>query len=175
MKFFLYASNQSEPSDMVLEKIKLDINLPTKILIHGWFGTGNNEFIKKLADQYNKKGKYNIVGQYRDIMIKNCWFWVRMDWWTLQMYFLGIDWSKHSKKDYISSSCTARDVGKAISEFILEILKNDLEKLPNIHLIGHSLGAQVAAFTGKEMQSKTGKKIGRITGRFEKLYWHIED
>ncbi|XP_044756824.1 phospholipase A1-like [Coccinella septempunctata] len=137
LKFLVYTVNQSEPQDMRVTKVNMDMDLPTKILIHGWFGTGNNEFIKKLANQYHKKGKYNVIG---------------------------IDWSKHSKKDYIRSSCTTMDIGKSISKFVWDIIRNDVTKLSNIHLIGHSLGAQVAAFAGKDMQERTGRKIGRITG-----------
>ncbi|XP_045468341.1 pancreatic triacylglycerol lipase-like [Harmonia axyridis] len=137
LRFLLYTANQSDPRDVNLKMMKMDMDSPTKILIHGWFGTGNNEFIKKLANQYHKKGKYNVIG---------------------------LDWSKHSKKDYIRSSCTTRDIGKAISKFVLEMLEGDVTKLVNIHLIGHSLGAQVAAFAGKDMLDKTGRKIGRITG-----------
>ncbi|KAL3276598.1 hypothetical protein HHI36_011970 [Cryptolaemus montrouzieri] len=137
LQFLHFTGNQTEPTRIVLEKINIDISLPTKVLIHGWFGTGNNDFIKKLANQYHKKGKYNVIG---------------------------IDWSRHSRRDYIASSCSTRDIGKAITEFLLTLMKGDLKLLPNIHLIGHSLGAQVAAFAGKEMMNRTGRKIGRITG-----------
>lgn len=34
----------------------------------------------------------------------------------------------------------------------------------NIHVIGHSLGGQVAGIAGQEIFSQTGKKVRRITG-----------
>ena len=41
-------------------------------------------------------------------------------------------------------------------------------KLEDFHILGHSLGGQVAGFTGK---STTTGKVGRITG----LYWSVEE
>lgn len=51
-------------------------------------------------------------------------------------------------------------VGKYIANFIID------SEIPaeNIHLIGHSLGAHVAGFTGEEMKHQTGKRPYRITG-----------
>ncbi|KAK9875090.1 hypothetical protein WA026_005885 [Henosepilachna vigintioctopunctata] len=137
LKFLVFRNDKMDPSELYLSSNDLDMRIPTKILIHGWYGTGDNEFIKRLANQYHKKGRYNVIG---------------------------VDWSNHSKRDYVSSSCSTRDIGKVITEFILTLIGGDLRLLPNIHLIGHSLGAQVAAFAGKSMKSRTKRNIGRITG-----------
>lgn len=36
--------------------------------------------------------------------------------------------------------------------------------LSNFHVLGHSLGAHIAGFTGKQVKRLTGKRIARITG-----------
>lgn len=36
--------------------------------------------------------------------------------------------------------------------------------LKKFHILGHSLGAHVAGFAGKEVFRRLGKKIGRVTG-----------
>lgn len=35
----------------------------------------------------------------------------------------------------------------------------------SIHIVGHSLGGQVSGYIGRKIQEKTGKIIGRITGK----------
>ncbi|KAJ8969604.1 hypothetical protein NQ317_011318 [Molorchus minor] len=70
-----------------------------------------------------------------------------------------INWSKAGNKSYDISSANIAPVGKYMAQFLIASgIPQD-----NIHIIGHSLGSQLASFIGKSMFELTGKKIGRIT------------
>ncbi|XP_066247658.1 lipase member H-A-like isoform X2 [Euwallacea similis] len=71
-----------------------------------------------------------------------------------------IDWSKYANMSYGQSCANVQPVGEFIANFLIRC------GVPsqNLHLIGHSLGSQLAAFIGKAYKKKSGKKIGRITG-----------
>nr|CAI5830414.1 unnamed protein product [Callosobruchus analis] len=75
----------------------------------------------------------------------------------------GVDWSNHSKRNYLHSARATKKVGETVAEFILNTLGSDAAKLDYVHIIGHSLGAQVAGFAGKHIYLTTGRKVGRIT------------
>ncbi|KAG5898202.1 hypothetical protein JTB14_005582 [Gonioctena quinquepunctata] len=70
-----------------------------------------------------------------------------------------INWSAAGNKSYDVSSANVRPVGKFIAQFLIA------SGVPQekIHLIGHSLGSQLAGSIGKSMFELTGKKVGRIT------------
>ncbi|CAH1996713.1 unnamed protein product [Acanthoscelides obtectus] len=71
-----------------------------------------------------------------------------------------INWQKAGNKSYSVSSANIDPVGKYIAQFILAS-----GVLPEkVHIVGHSLGSQLAGFIGKWVQKLSGKKIGRITG-----------
>ncbi|XP_066146090.1 lipoprotein lipase-like [Euwallacea fornicatus] len=71
-----------------------------------------------------------------------------------------VDWSKYANMSYGESCAYVQPVGKCIANFLI---KSGIPS-QNLHLIGHSLGSQLAAFTGKAYKKESGKKIGRITG-----------
>ncbi|CAG9864882.1 unnamed protein product [Phyllotreta striolata] len=71
-----------------------------------------------------------------------------------------INWSKAGNRTYTVSSANVKPIGKYIAEFLVES-KVDLKK---VHLIGHSLGSQLASFIGKYVKKLSGTKVGRITG-----------
>ncbi|KAJ8930140.1 hypothetical protein NQ314_017106 [Rhamnusium bicolor] len=99
----------------------------------------DQNFVKDIVKSYHAIGIYNVFG---------------------------VDWSSHSKRDYLHSARGTKNVGEFVGEFIMNLIKNDTNLLGNIHLIGHSLGAQVSGFTGKHIKSLTnGHRIGRITGK----------
>ncbi|CAH2002328.1 unnamed protein product [Acanthoscelides obtectus] len=110
---------------------------PLKVAIHGWQSTGSDDFIKHFAESYHSIGINNVIG---------------------------VDWSPHSKRNYLHSARATKKVGETVAQFILNALGNDSSKLDHVHIIGHSLGAQVAGFVGKHVQQLTnGLKLGRIT------------
>lgn len=70
---------------------------------------------------------------------------------------IAVDWGKIASKNYISAAVSTRSIGNFVGDFILS-LNTDLE---NVHVIGHSLGAQLSGFVGKRLGSR---RLGRISG-----------
>lgn len=71
-----------------------------------------------------------------------------------------IDWSAYASLEYKVSAACVKPLGEVIARFLYK------SGIPaeQIHLIGHSLGAQLAAFIGKSYEKKYKERIGRITG-----------
>ncbi|XP_019868648.2 phospholipase A1 4 isoform X2 [Aethina tumida] len=115
---------------------KINAKEPIKIIIHGWQSEGDASFIKRFVNSYAKIGITNV---------------------------LSLDWTKHSKKNYIHAASSTMNIGKILGDFILKIVNKDEKLLKNIHLIGHSLGAHIAGFAGKRVKKELKTKVGRIT------------
>lgn len=86
---------------------------------------------------YLKKGRYNVI---------------LVDWSPL----CALPWYAHAV-------INTQPVGVYLSKFLKFIVKHGVQ-IKSIHLIGFSLGAEIAGFTGKD---KSLGKLARITGNFE--------
>jgi len=85
-----------------------------------------------------------------------------------------VDWSSLSTsrldlalttKSYTASVKNVRIVGKRIANMINFLLSQKLlYTTEHVHLIGHSMGAHIAGYTGYELQKIANSSIGRITG-----------
>jgi pimeloyl-ACP methyl ester carboxylesterase len=76
---------------------------------------------------------------------------------------IGVDWSVLSASpNYIAACRNAVLTGEHIAELVEFLVEQVGARLEDFHIIGVSLGAQVAGFAGN---STTTGKIGRITGR----------
>jgi len=74
-----------------------------------------------------------------------------------------VDWSKGTAFPYIQASGDTRIVGAQLSH-LLELLHNETGmKYSDVHLVGFSLGAQMASYAGRNLRRK-GHVVGRITG-----------
>nr|CAI5830413.1 unnamed protein product [Callosobruchus analis] len=135
---FLHYLPNGTTANYKMNSTRLDIDKdnPLKVVIHGWQSTGSDDFIRHFAESYHSIGIENVVG---------------------------VDWSNHSKRNYLHSARATKKVGETVAEFILNTLGSDAAKLDYVHIIGHSLGAQVAGFAGKHIYLTTGRKVGRIT------------
>jgi hypothetical protein len=78
-----------------------------------------------------------------------------------------VDWELLAANPYATAVANARPTGEHIAELIDFLVAQTDAKLEDFHVIGGSLGAQVAGFTGN---STTSGKVGRITG----LYCSVE-
>ncbi len=79
-----------------------------------------------------------------------------------------VDWRRQaSDRVYLNSAYNTRSVGERVGEFILFLKDNDfIQSFKNVHIIGFSLGAQVAGYAGKFVRASRITKVGRITGTY---------
>lgn len=74
-----------------------------------------------------------------------------------------IDWGKGATSFVAGGN--ARLVGAQVAYLLKYILRRSIISQENIHMIGFSLGAHVAGYTGRRL-IEDGYKLGRITGKF---------
>lgn len=75
-----------------------------------------------------------------------------------------VDWSPLSIAIYSEARRLSIIVGQQLTLFLLYLSKSTGIKMSTIHLIGHSMGAQISGFAGHGVNKVTNEKIGRITG-----------
>ncbi|XP_059055842.1 pancreatic triacylglycerol lipase-like [Achroia grisella] len=63
---------------------------------------------------------------------------------------------------YLRSTTYVRFLGEKIGEVLAAMVHSGVNPA-TIHIVGHSLGSQIAGFTGKTFTNLTGQHIGRIT------------
>lgn len=71
-----------------------------------------------------------------------------------------VDWGTIATQLYSTAADGTRGVGSIVAGVII----SSEAPFENIHIIGHSLGAQVAGFIGRTMKGSSGQLIDRITG-----------
>lgn len=132
--FYLYTNSKPNTEQIITASIKsIDASTfnpknPTRISIHGW-GSGKNSFVNfGVRDAWLSTGEYN---------------------------FIFVDWGRARSVDYASSTYAVAGVGKKVALLVDFLVKNYGLNLDTLEIIGHSLGAHVAGFTGKNI--KTGK------------------
>lgn len=119
---------------------------PVVILIHGFISSPNNSNYENLAHAMLKK---------EDVLI------------------ISIDWKQGAcdgglpilrYPGYIEAVKHTHEVGKYVANITKILVKNYEVPIQNIQIIGHSLGAHIAGFAGKEIQNSKLGKYKRITG-----------
>ncbi|XP_055333759.1 pancreatic triacylglycerol lipase-like [Paramacrobiotus metropolitanus] len=72
-------------------------------------------------------------------------------------------WSTANTPPLVQAAANARLLGAYVAKFV-KLLRSDYNYSPSrVHLIGHSLGAQVVGYIGADV-GKNGTKVARITG-----------
>ena len=79
-----------------------------------------------------------------------------------------VDWNSLSALPWYSAAVkNCHVVGKYLAKF-LHYLDSVGIPLSNMHVIGFSLGAEAAGFTGQYLRSSKAPRLSRITGNFTK-------
>ena len=75
-----------------------------------------------------------------------------------------INWGQLEDLNYIRAAATTQPVGKHSALLVLLLAFEAGARMEDIHLVGHSLGAHVVGFLGKEVQVLGLGKVARVTG-----------
>ncbi|KAH8027541.1 hypothetical protein HPB51_007091 [Rhipicephalus microplus] len=147
-KFMLYSrSNRRSPVKLDYRPTKSIGNLaqfnqrkPLKLIVHGFLESGNVSWIQGIKDAFLDEEDCNVII---------------------------IDWSGGAQLlSYIKASGNTALVGRETSLLVQRLIgtyRNTLSK-DQVHIVGFSLGGQIAGFFGRHFKNSTGQLISRITG-----------
>ncbi|XP_023308368.2 phospholipase A1 VesT1.02-like [Lucilia cuprina] len=99
---------------------------PTRFVIHGWTQSYTADMNKEIRDAWLSIGEYNIIV---------------------------VDWARARSVDYATSVLAVPTVGKKVANMIDYLVKIHGMSLDTLYVIGHSLGAHVAGYAGKNVKS----------------------
>ncbi|XP_055850750.1 phospholipase A1-like [Episyrphus balteatus] len=137
LHFYLYTQtyNASDPVEIdmynpeTLVRSTFDFRNPTAFMIHGW------------KDVWSSGG----TGSIRNALFQN-----------RTINFISVDWKVYSNFEvYMISQKLCSKAGKVVAQFIDWMHDNAKMRFDTLTLYGHSMGAQVAGFAGKNV--KRGK------------------
>ncbi|XP_037935717.1 pancreatic triacylglycerol lipase-like isoform X2 [Teleopsis dalmanni] len=136
VKFYLYTNqNPEEPqiinyNDDSVAVSNYDSSHKTKIIIHGWYSNYTRVPNRPIREAYLVTGSYNVIS---------------------------VDWRKYANMEYITvASKVLPEVGAAVAKLIDFLYTNYGLNFNELVVIGHSLGAHIAGFAGKQV------KLGKI-------------
>ncbi|KAH8383585.1 hypothetical protein KR009_009364, partial [Drosophila setifemur] len=130
--FYLYThSNRDNPQEIKASSSSISSshfnpNNPTRITIHGW-SSSKDEFIN-----------YGV---------RNAWFGHG------NMNMIAVDWGRARSVDYASSVLAVPGVGEQVADLINFLRNNHGLNLDTTMVIGHSLGAHVSGYAGKNVKN----------------------
>nr|XP_034191636.1 pancreatic lipase-related protein 2 [Osmia lignaria] len=125
--------NISEPFS--LRASNFDDRFPTIIFIHGYSESVLEGSASAIRKAYLKRGEYNLI---------------MVNWSKLG----GLPW-------YVTAVRNTRIIGPRVARLVNWLDAQGAVSLSSLHVIGFSLGAEIAGFMGKALAPR---KVGRITG-----------
>ncbi|KAL2715296.1 phospholipase A1 2-like [Vespula squamosa] len=126
--------------------LKSKLSCPVRFLIHGFLSSANNTNYEDMTNALLNKSKVIVIS---------------------------IDWKKGACNGgaslleyagYFKAVENTRAVGQYVANFTKILVEEYKVSMKNIRVIGHSLGAQVAGFAGKEVQKLKLGKYSEIIG-----------
>ncbi|XP_075159004.1 phospholipase A1-like [Haematobia irritans] len=139
VKFYLYTSDNPSTAEELfignedsVKKSHFEKSRPTRIIIHGWGGSYTSTPNKPIREAYLSKDNYNVIS---------------------------VDWNAYSELNYISARAKVPIVGEDVAEFIDFLNQKFGMSFSNLVVIGHSLGAHVAGYCGKNVKRGTLEAI----------------
>ncbi|CAD7079344.1 unnamed protein product [Hermetia illucens] len=140
VKFFLFTKSNPSSSQQIitgdsgsLTNSYFSASRPTRIIIHGWRNDASSEVGSVVRTGYLNRGDFNVIV---------------------------VDWGAGAGSlNYVTAKNNVPDAGKKVAAFI-NFLNAHGASSNNIYLIGHSLGAHVSGFAGKNANSKPNTIFG---------------
>lgn len=137
VQFWLFTNSNRENYTVINSTSEIDTSKRTIILIHGWGGNGDINYIHVIKEAY--------LNRYNDSNI------------------ISVDYSVYADGNYQTAYCYAPGVAEVVAQFICNLTNEGIDP-DGLHVVGHSLGAQVAGMAGHDTQRKCNVTIGRVTG-----------
>ncbi|XP_055845715.1 pancreatic triacylglycerol lipase-like [Episyrphus balteatus] len=142
VEYYLYTqTNPTSPEELYLDDTdtlassSFDKNKPTRFIIHGWQNNANSDVNLKIREALMEVGSFNVIS---------------------------VDWSSAAGSlNYASSKSAVSTVGKNVAAFIDFLNEKAGMTFESLTLVGHSLGAHVSGYAGKNVNRG---KINIITG-----------
>lgn len=136
IKLLLYTRNNPSITLNPRNPKQIDPNKRIIIIIHGWFSNPSTFGFPNLRDAYLKRYDANVIL---------------------------LDWSNLAWNTYPTAFCFIPKVARIIGNLLCNIKRRNGMSLNNVHLVGHSFGAQMSSFISQFTYATCREKIGRIT------------
>ncbi|XP_054081757.1 pancreatic triacylglycerol lipase-like [Zeugodacus cucurbitae] len=130
--FYLYTNKNPSKGQKITETAKsinnsdFDANNPTRFVIHGWTQSYTAGMNKDIRAAWLGRGKYNVII---------------------------VDWARARSVEYASSVVAVPKAGQKVASMINYLVEKHGMSLETTEVIGHSLGAHVAGFAGKNTKN----------------------
>ncbi|XP_039948850.1 pancreatic triacylglycerol lipase-like [Bactrocera tryoni] len=126
--FYLYTNRNPSKGQKITETFKsiseseFDASNPTRFVIHGWIQSYTADMNKDICAAWLASGKYNVII---------------------------VDWARARSVDYATSVAAVAKTGEKVASMINYLVESFAMSLVETVVIGHSLGAHVAGYAGK--------------------------
>ncbi|XP_071443184.1 pancreatic lipase-related protein 2-like [Hetaerina americana] len=143
-----------DPNKIEEAVIRMNTSIPTMIIIHGFLESYDAVAIKGLLNAVSRKGKWNVVVvDWRKLSAGPWYPWALLNTRAAGRYVASFIDSMAAAIEE-GSKRTINDIPRAKRSTASSFLKD-------LHIVGFSLGAQVAGIAGHHI---TSGRVGRITG-----------
>ncbi|XP_060516287.1 phospholipase A1-like isoform X3 [Cylas formicarius] len=139
--YLLYRKGDTTGVEVTREEVeeietntKFDKSLPTLFIVHGWI---------------NNCQSSTIITDITSAILENH-----------DVNVFSVCWDEYAYKDYISSFAAVAPVGRYLGEFVLSLSTLNNYDLGKITIVGHSLGAHIAGYAGKQTNGTLDYIVG---------------
>ncbi|KAF7267019.1 hypothetical protein GWI33_019725 [Rhynchophorus ferrugineus] len=140
ISFYVYTNQDSAASQIYFNETaeltaitSFNVDFPSVYIIQGWKTHSDAYIDLELTKGILKKGQYNVF----------C-----------------VDWDQYAYQLYLESVLSVPNVGKTVGQFIKNISLLYNYSNDNVIVMGHSLGAHIAGFAGKENNGSLKAIVG---------------
>lgn len=121
-----------DQAEKIVRHTKFDHNKKTVMYFHGYIESPEVESVHVIVDAYQKRNDHNLII---------------------------LDWTQLADGNYLLEAVpNCKKLGHKLATVILAMINSGLD-VDKLHLVGHSLGGQLAGYAGRTVISLSDKKI----------------